>query len=538
MKSVFYNGRVFTGRSGFAQAFAVEDGLFSWVGSDPGAKSLIPAADEAFDLHGRFVCAGFNDSHMHLLNYGQVMSSATLAEHTGSLKELLDCLREHLAAYPKKDGEWLLGRGWNQDCFEDVHRMPTRDDLDSVSRDIPIMITRACGHCCVLNSKALEIAGIDANTQVPDGGSIGSSNGVPDGTLFDNAMDIALKSQPLPGVEELKKMILSACEKLSGFGITSAQTDDYCVFRELPPETVNRAYRELADEGRLTVRVTEQCNFTRTAELEKFISDGNITGSGDTLFRIGPLKLLGDGALGSRTAHLSKPYLNDPQNTGISLLPKETMAEMISLANRNGMQAAVHAIGDACLDDVLDSIESALRECPRRDHRHGIIHCQISRRDQLERMIRLGVHIYAQTVFLDSDNHVVDKLIRPEIASTSYRWRTLIKGGLSVSNGSDCPVEIPDVMRGVQCAVTRRSFDGTGPFLPEEAFTVEEALLSYTEEGAKASFEEDIKGRIESGMLADFVILSGDPFKTKPEEIRNIRVEETRLGGKRVFQKQ
>ena len=538
MKTIFFNGKIYTGELPLKSAFIVENGRFAAVGSDEEMLELSETGDEVIDLDGRFVCAGFNDSHMHLLNYGQSLLSARLYENTESLSAVLDCMRAHLAAFPPENGAWLRGRGWNQDYFSDEKRMPNRYDLDSVSTEIPIMITRACGHCCVVNSKALEICGITAETVSPEGGAIGMENGEPDGRLYDNAMELAFDRMPIPDKNRLKQMIRLAAKALNGFGITSAQTDDYCVFRQIPYETVNEAYRELEEAGELTVRVYEQCNFTELDELKRFIESSNMTGKGSELFKIGSLKLLGDGSLGSRTAHLSVPYIGDAENRGFSLFTKEQFNSLCSYANETGMQIAVHAIGDACLDSVLDAIENALKENPRSDHRHGIVHCQISRRDQLDRMIRLKLHIYAQSIFLDYDNHIVEKLVPKPLSDTSYNWKTLLDGGLTVSNGSDCPVELPDVMKGIECAVTRRSMDGTGPYLPEQAFSVKEALDSFTTAGARASFEENIKGGIAPGLLADFVILAQDPFETEPNELHSISVEKTFLGGEEVFSKQ
>ena len=534
MADIYCNRKVFTGELPLISAFAVENGRFIAAGSDAEVLNIKKAGDTLTDLHGAFVCPGFNDSHMHLLNFGQVLLSAQLQDHTGSLRDVLDTLMRHLAEHPLREGAWLTGRGWNQDYFTDVHRMPDRFDLDKVSDKIPIMITRTCGHCCVLNSKALALAGIDAETVSPPGGSIGMQNGMPDGRLYDNAMDLLIGKLPTPDKEGIKDMIRLACRELNGFGITSTQTDDYCVFREIPPEVVNEAYRELEASGELTVRVYEQCNFTEPDELRTFIQKGNTTGTGSDMFKIGPLKLLGDGALGSRTAHLSIPYVGT-ENCGFSLFSKEKLNELVSIANAGGMQVAVHAIGDACLDRVLDAIELALAENPREDHRHGIVHCQITRKDQLDRIEKLGLNIYAQSVFLDYDNHIVTRIVDPKLYRTSYNWKTLLRAGVNVSNGSDCPVELPDVMKGIECAVTRRSLDGTGPYLEDQAFTVLEALQSFTVNGAKSSFEENEKGRIGKGYSADFVILDSDPFETAARSLHSIRVRETFLGGRRVF---
>ncbi len=535
MKTIFYHGRVYTGEQTEKQAFLVEDGVFGAVGSDREILSLREPDTVLKDLDGRFVCAGFNDSHMHLLGFGQSLLEARLAEHTDSLAQMLRYLREYAASHPPREGRWLLGRGWNQDCFSDVSRMPDRSDLDAVSTEYPIMLTRACGHCCVVNGKALQLAGISSATPSPDGGSIGIKDGEPDGRLFDNAIDLLKPFIPAPDKEELKEMIRLAERRLHSYGVTSVQTDDYSVFRSVPYETINDAYRELKEQGELTVRVCEQANLPDPNELKRFLEAGYTTGVGDDLFRIGPLKLLGDGSLGSRTAHLSRPYADSPDTSGFSLLRPEELYELISLAHGKGMQVAVHAIGDACLDDVLDAFERVLRETPGAGRRHGIVHCQITRPEQLARIRALGLHVYAQSVFLDYDNHIVEKRVGSELAASSYAWKTLMRDGVSVSNGSDCPVELPDVMRGIECAVTRTSFDGTGPYRPEEAFTRKEALDSFTIRGAEASFEETKKGYVRPGYLADFTVLERNPFETEENELHTIGIRACYLGGECVF---
>lgn len=526
MKTIYYNGTVYTGES-FARGFITEDGRFLDVFDE------VPETQgEYVDLKGKFVCAGFNDSHMHLLNYGQSLVSAKLGEHTSSLQGMMDYMKDYVASLDLKEGSWIRGRGWNQDYFADVRRMPGKDDLNGIDSTHPMILTRACGHCCVVNSKALELAGIDENTQAPLGGAIDFENGL----LYDNAIDMLEGYIPLPDKEELKKMIEAGSKKLNSFGITSCQSDDYCVYRDIPFETINGAFEELIKEGRLSVRVNEQSNFCDYEEFKRFVSAGNITGKGDEMFKIGPLKLLGDGSLGGRTAHLSIPYADDPSTQGFSLFTDEQFNKMIGYANENNMPVAVHAIGDACLDKVLNAIENALNEHPRFDHRHGIVHCQISRKDQLDRMIRLNLHIYAQSVFLDYDNHIVEVRVGKDLASTSYSWKTLKDAGLSVSNGSDAPVEVPDALRGIECAVTRTSLDGTGPYLPEEAFSVKEAIDSFTIESARASFEEDFKGLIKKGYLADFVVLDENLFAIDPKKIHEVKVLKSFLNGKCVYQ--
>lgn len=531
MKTAYIHGQVYTGTLPPQQAFVIENGRFTAVGTDEEVRKL--GADSYIDLENRFVCAGFNDSHMHLLNLGQALSVAPLHLNTGSLQEMVLCLQQ---MEPDRGG-WILGRGWNQDFFSDVNRMPNRYDLDNVSTEFPVCAVRACGHAMALNSKALEILGITADTPQIPGGEIVMEEGAPNGILFDNAMDLVYAAVPAPGEEDIKQMLRAAAGMLNSYGITSCQSDDYCVFQNVPWEVINDAYRELEAAGELTVRVYEQANFSDLASLRSFAEAGNITGTGTDFFRIGPLKMLGDGALGARTAYLSKPYADAPDTRGLSVFTQEEFDTLIGYANEAGMQVAVHTIGDACLDLVLDSIEKALTAHPRGDHRHGIVHCQITRPDQLERIAKLKLHVYAQSIFLDYDLHIVEVRVGTELAKSSYSWKTLMGKGATVSNGSDCPVELPNVMGGIQCAVTRRDLKGVGPYLLEEAFTVQEALDSFTKAGAKASFEESIKGQIQPGMLADFVVLGENPFETDPGALKDIPILATYLGGRQVYAK-
>ena len=535
MKTIYDNAVVYTGDGTFAQAFVTENGCFTYVGSNEGALALWQEGDGRVDLAGAFVCPGFNDSHMHLLNYGQSLRIAPLHRHTHSLADLLQCLRNHRNTQGLRGG-WLMGRGWNQDYFTDAHRMPTRHDLDRVAEDIPICAVRACGHALVLNTKALDLLNITSATPQPDGGQIVMEEGRPNGILFDNARDLVYPAIPAPSTEELKDMIRRACASLNAYGVTSCQSDDYCVFPNVSWRQINEAFRELEETGELTVRVYEQSNFTTLDALRDFVEAGNNTGTGTDFFRIGPLKMLGDGALGARTAYLSRPYADAPQTRGLSVFTQEEFDTMIGYANAHNMQVAVHAIGDGCLDMVLSALEKALTAHPRLDHRHGIVHCQITRPDQLEQMAGMGLHIYAQSIFLDYDIHIVEARAGCELSSSSYCWKTLMDKGCTVSNGTDCPVELPDALAGIQCAVTRSTLDGScGPYLPGQAFSLRKALDSYTSAGARASFEEDRKGRIHPGMLADFTVLGQNPFETDAAEIKNIPVLATYLGGTPVY---
>nr|MBR4280183.1 amidohydrolase [Clostridia bacterium] len=568
MRTIYTGGRVFTGALPIAEAFIVEDGRFAAVGSDDEMLALRQSEDVCIPLEGRFVCPGFNDSHMHLLNYGNTMEMCSLTgAATASLESLQNALRHFAAEHPEG---WLLGRGWNQDYFTPAGDIPTRHDLDAVDAERPICITRCCGHCLTVNTRALEILGIDADTPVPEGGAIDlDARGNPTGVFRDTAMVLVQSRLPKPTRADLKRMIRAACRALNSVGVTSCQSDDLCCFENVDWQDVLAAFREVEAEGSLTVRVYEQSQFTDANGLQAFLDMGYTTGVGSDMFRIGPLKMLGDGSLGSRTAYMSQSYADAPEEKGIAIFTQEQFNEMIALARSRNMSAAIHAIGDGILDRVLNAYEHAAALYPDANVRSGVVHVQLTRPDQLRRMKELGLHAYVQTIFIDYDSHIVHARAGEALANTSYAFRTMLKtkggqsptgtsdclqepcaasaapagtvtagAGITVSNGTDCPVENPNPMRGLQCAVTRQPLDGSlPPYRPEEAMSVEEALQIYTAGGAYASFEEHVKGRIAPGMLADFAVLEENPFDVPPQDIHRIRTHAAYLSGTCVYHK-
>ena len=536
MQTIYTGGRVFTGSEALQQAFIVEEGRFIAVGTDEEMRSLAQPGDRFIPLHGRFVCPGFNDSHMHLLNLGNTMTQCQLSS-VRSLEELQQALRDFAAARALTGGSWLLGRGWNQDLFTPASGIPTRSDLDAVSTEVPICIVRCCGHCLSVNSRALTLLGLDEQTPCPVGGVIDrDASGRLSGVFRDAAMPLVQSRIPAPDRQAIKSMLLSAMQALNAVGVTSCHSDDLCCFPGVPWTEILEAYRELQAEKRMTVRVYEQCQFTDFEGLQSFIGAGYRTGTGTEIFRIGPLKLVCDGSLGARTALLSGEYADAPGEGGVALFSQTDLNALISYAHMFGMQIAAHAIGDGMLDMLLSAFRKSFAMVPRKDHRSGVVHVQLTRPDQLAEMKRLNLHAYVQTVFLDYDSHIVRQRAGDALADTSYAFRTMQRLGLHVSNGTDCPVEAPDPMRGVQCAVTRQPLDGSlPPYRAEEAMTVAQVLRSYTEEGAYASFSEGFKGRIAPGMAADFVILSEDPFAVQPGEISHIRALQTVMSGITVY---
>ena len=478
MRTIYRNGAVYTGELPLCRAFVVEDGRFICAGSDEDALAMKEPGDEVTDLKGRFVCAGFNDSHMHLLNYGNALGAADLSQHTQSLSGMKEYMKEFIREQSPKPGTWVRGRGWNHDYFEDERRFPNRRDLDMISTEHPICLTRTCGHACVVNTMALRLAGITGNTPQVEGGLYEvDESGEPNGIFRENAMDLIYGCLPEPAKEDIKEMILAASKALNRYGVTSSQTDDLLAFNNVPYERVLEAYRELDAEGRMTVRVYEQSQFTTLDGLKAFVEKGYNTGWGNHWFKIGPLKMLGDGSLGARSAYLSQPYTDDGSTRGIPIFTRQQFEDMVEYADSQGMQVAIHAIGDGILDDILAAYEKALARHPGKDHRHGIVHCQITRPDQLDKFAKLSLHAYFQSIFLDYDIHIVEERIGKERAASSYHFRTLYET-THASNGSDCPVELPDVMKGIQCAVTRTTVkDHVGPYLPEQALDIKQMCI-------------------------------------------------------------
>ena len=516
MKKAYVNGKIYTVDNGFVDSFVIEDGKFVEVGSATEFDSFV-------DLKGRFVTCGFNDSHMHVLGYGQALEMMNMAVCTDSLAHLL----EEMKIYLKNNNsvKWLRGRGWNHDYFSDVSRMPTREDLDTVSKDVPIVATRACGHVGVVNSKALEVLGIDENTAQIEGGSFDVKTGL----FRENALGIIYNGIGTASIEELKGSILKACQSLNSYGITSAHTDDFTNHRGNFRDVIE-AYNQLEDEGKLTVKIHEQSQLVNMEELTDFITN-HYHQYQTEMYKSGPLKLLGDGSLGARTAFLTRPYADDPVANGISVYSQEQLDEMVGYAYKNGMPSAIHCIGDGMMKMVMKTYKKFGDK--KNKLRNGIVHCQITDSELLEDFKKYHILPYIQPIFLDYDITMVEQRVGKELANTSYAFKTLYN--LGGCGGSDCPVELPNVLHGIQCAVTRKTLKGVGPYVESEALSLEEAIKAFTINGAYASFEENTKGSIEVGKAADFVVLSDNPFEVNENEIKNIHVLKTYVNGKRVY---
>lgn len=548
--NIYKSGVVYT-QDGIKQAFVTDRGRFIYVGDEKGAMAY---KGNVINLQGRFVCAGFNDSHMHLLNFGYSLCCADLSKHTNSISQLIEAFR----SWGKVNSNhelWLCGRGFNQDYFQDEHRMLNRYDLDQVSHTKPVIAVRACGHICVVNTKALELLGIDSQPNVEGGFVDVDTNGQLLGIFRDNAMNLVYDKMPAFSVKQMKDMLIKASHKVNRYGVTSVQSDDFLALPSVTWKAVVKAYEELIKEGRLTVRVNEQCRLDKLEQIQEFIDQGWLPyqkkiceaseARSQERFKLGPLKIIGDGSLGARTAYMLEGYSDETTIKGIKIYELEELEAMIQLARDSGMSVCIHAIGDAMMEMALNAYETVLskewngkHENSAFDHRCGIVHCQIMKPEQYKRFQKWKLHAYIQSIFLDYDIRIVEKRVGKVRAESSYNFKQFLDMGVSLSNGSDCPVELPNVLSGIQCAVTRKSLDGVwGPYLPEQALTVKQALDSYTVGGAYASFEENLKGDIKEGMLADFVILSENPLEMEESKISKISVLETWLEGECVYRK-
>ena len=522
-----------------AEAVAVKDGKFIKIGSSEEILSLKSNDTQVIDLNGKLLLPGFNDSHMHLLSFGASLKMVILND-CKSVEAIIEKVKGFIKEKSIEKGKWVSGRGWNHDYFEVEKRFPTRYDLDKISTEYPIALARACGHICIVNSKALETAGITSDTAQVEGGRFDvDQKGEPLGVFREKALALIYDKIPAPTIHEIKDMIKEAAYYANSKGLTSVQTDD---FEHVPDKNfriVIKAYNELKENGDLTLRVYEQCLLSNVDKLKDFLSEGYNTGYGDELFKLGPLKLLSDGSLGARTAALCEPYSDDPSTSGIQVYNQELIDEIISMAHNAGMRVAIHCIGDKSMYMAFEAIEKALKANPRNDHRHSIVHCQITDETLLNKFRDLNVVAHVQPIFLHYDLHIVEDRIGKEKAKKTYAFNTMLKKGVHIGIGTDCPVEALDVMPSIYCAVTRKDLKGypEGGWLPEEKLSIEDTIYNYTLGGAYTSFEENTKGSIKEGNFADMVILDQNIFEIEHDKIKDVEINMTFLGGKIVYKK-
>ena len=499
-----------------AEAVAVEGDRIVKVGTNEEISQLVGKDTQVIRLNGKTVVPGFIDTHIHVADFGKLLTWIDLSDAC-SIKEMQNSLRIRAEKAPKE--KWLLGRGWNQKRFAEK-RLPTRFDLDAVSPANPVILYHQSGQVCVVNSKALELAGVTKVTSVPQGGAIDRDmkTGELTGVLRENATNLIWTVIPEPSGEELVEAAGLACEKILEAGVTSVH---WMVLSSAELSII----RTLHAQNRLPLRAYVIIPANLLDEIIGF-------GSGDLALRVGGGLISADGYLAAKTAALFQPYSDDPKASGNLLCTQEEMNSSTAKILKMGLQLVIHAMGDRAIDAALTTIEEISGEAPQKDFRSRIEQAAVLNERLIERVKKQKVIVSVQPCVAASEFSVwsATEHLGPERARWLYPLKTLLKEGIKVVGGSDCPMEPLSPLLGIQTAVARE-------FFPEERITVDEALRAYTIDAAYSSGEENIKGSLETGKLADLTVLSRDPRAVSANEIKDIEVEMTIIGGKVAYSK-
>lgn len=528
------NGNIYTLDGRKCQAIAVEGDKIFKVGSNDEINSLIDSNTQVIDLEGKSVVPGFNDTHVHLVGYGSAINAVDL-NGVESIDELIYRCRKFIEERNIPAGKWVYGRGWNQNLFvKDGKRFPTREDLDKISTENPILLIRVCGHIGLSNTKALENVGINSETYIAGGSFDKGEDGKPNGIIREASLEWYKKNiNPKPEIEDIKESIISGAMELVRNGVTSIHTEDsYDLGYGGDFMDIYKAYNSLVEEKRLPLRVYQKISLPKKQDLLDFLKTGLRTGDGNDFYRIGPLKQWCDGTMGARTAAMLEDYSDDPGNRGILVYEEDELYENVYIAHKEGMQVCLHAIGDRALSTVLNVYERVLKELPK-PHRHRIVHCQVGNIELYKKLARIGAIINIQPLSTASDISMMNSRLGDKREKEAHNWRTLTDLGVCISASSDVPVELPNVFYGIHAIVNRKGLDEKPEegWLPEQAVTVEEALKMYTINSAYAAFEENIKGTLTEGKLADMVIVDKDPLEIPKERIKEVKVLATIVGG-------
>jgi predicted amidohydrolase YtcJ len=532
---VLMNGKIATVNDSNprAEALAVKGDKIVAVGSNKEiGKYVDNKVTRVIDLQGKLAVPGFNDSHVHFVHGGHALMSISLDGVT-SVEEIQRRVKEKVK--DKKEGEWISGRGWDQEILPGK-KWPTKELIDEVAPNNPVSLSRICGHSTLVNSYVLRISGITKDTPNPPGGVIGKDpqTGEPTGILYETAT--RLIKRPRTSDEESLEMDKKAAKlsekEAARFGVTSVQDLDYKI----------GVFKELLDEGELTVRVSAGMALSSSPEkLQEYKEWKQKLINNNHMLRLGVLKGFIDGSLGSSTALLVVPYKNNPSTSGLQLMIQAELNDIVSKCDKEGFQIGIHAIGDKGCNLVLNAYAEAIKRNGARDSRHRVEHANVIIPEDIPRFKTLGVIPSVQPVFGPSYGQTIQSFFEDRLGKERSRysniWRTLDQAKARQAFGTDWPVESLNPMEGIYSAVSRKSIsDKAGAaWLPEESVSIEKAIELYTLGSAYASFEEAIKGSLEVGKLADIVVLSKDLFAIPEEEILNTKVVYTILGGKVIF---
>ena len=532
---VLVNGKIYTVDNArpIASALAVRGGRVLFVGSDAEARVLANASTRVIDLNGKTVIPGIVDAHAHLLGLGNTLARVNLAGST-SYDEVIDRVKGF--SKDVKPGEWILGRGWDQNRWTSKE-FPTHDALSRAFPNNPVVLTRIDGHALLANAKAMELARVSAATTDPEGGRIMRlASGAPSGVFVDKAQSLIGRAVPEATRADTRKAILAAIAESNRWGLTGVHdagesAETIGIFEELAKAgSYNlRNYVMLSDPGEPGSPAALRNPYLRRGP-QSALYDGHLW--------VRAIKLYADGALGSRGAALLAPYADEPTNSGLLVSRPEHLRAWAETALRSGFQVNVHAIGDRGNRIVLDAFESALRTVPTADHRFRIEHAQVLSPEDISRFAKLGVIPSMQPTHQTSDMRWAEARVGPQRIRGAYAWRSLLNTGVVIPSGTDFPVEEVNPLLTFHAAVTRQ--DPTnwpiGGWYPEQKMTREEALQSMTIWPAYAGFQESMLGSLTPGKYADFVVLDRDIMRIPDTEIIATRVVSTWIGGKRVYE--
>jgi len=532
MQLVIHNAKVYLERGNFAQAVLIHDDRIAATGTNEEIISKAHGA-EKIDAGGGLLLPGFNDSHMHLYAFGRNRDRIQ-ANGVTSVDELIARGRDLIGRIKPPEGSVIAGTGWNQDIFTGEKRPPNRHDLDRISAEHAVIISRVCGHSLCCNSLAMKMAGITRDSARTESGHIElDENGEPlgifgEGTALYKIRDII----PDCSQEQIEEQLLYAMRHALKNGLTSVGSRDVI---EDNYQSIVDAYIKLFTVHDLHLRVNQQCTIENDAVFNEFIKRGWITRSsmGHPYLTMGASKLFADGSLGARTAFMRKPYLDDPSTRGFQIHTQEEMDALVLKNHKNGFQVIVHAIGDAAIEETLNAFEKATGGHTN-ELRHGLVHCQITDLPLLRRMADNGILAFMQPIFLTHDLYMLENRVGRELASTSYAHAAMNRLGVKTAYGTDSPVESMNPLECIDCAVNRHDVTNGYPeegFYPGECVDVYTAVDAYTAGGAYAEFAENYKGRIKEGYLADMTLLDRDIFTIAKKEIRTARVLWTMVGG-------
>jgi len=538
LDKLFINGEIYSMKKEGEkfESLGVKDGKITFLGTDEEGKNI--SSKELIDLKGKMMIPGMADAHLHLYAYCQNLTFVDLSK-VHNINEMINLMKEKVKNVKK--GDWVKGVNFDQSKWKE-NRFPTLEEMDSISKDNPVIIKRCCLHAVVANSRALEIAGIGKNYQAGSGGIVElDKNGMPNGILREQSTKVFddILPDPLKDIEVQKKIMQDVLNDMSSKGITTIHTYAAKIWQY--NEDIN-IYKNFEKEGKLPLRVTVCIDELFEPEIltkEKLNNPYRKV-------QLGAYKIFSDGSMGSRSAALKKPYSDDPQNSGFMLFTQEELNNKILTGYEHGLQPAIHAIGDRALDMTLSAIEHTLKTTKEKgmtDEEQKnrlpfrIIHVQMIDDDLLERMKKLPLVLDIQPIFLCTDLHWIEDRIGKERLKGSFALKTMEKAGLIQTGGSDCPVETYEPLKGIYAAVTRQDMEGypTEGFLPEERLSVYEALCMYTKNVPYATGQESVLGTLEIGKFADLTVLEKNLFKIDKKEIKDVKVEQTYVAGNCVF---